>query len=99
MGKMSPKTKNYEARRQRIADLLHAHVPYKQITDITGASASAIQAVRRRLDNGESLVRPPQAPTTNKTATSADFNRHQFACKRDFDSEFKCYKQYLLLPA
>lgn len=63
---VSPKTKNYEARRQRVADLLRAQVPYKQITEITGASASAIQAVRRRLDNGESLAKLPQAPTNKK---------------------------------
>ena len=73
VGKMSPKTKNFEARRQRIADLLRAQVPYKQITEITGASKPAIIRVKRKLEAGVTLERPPQEPA-NKKRTEAFLN-------------------------
>ena len=44
-----------EAKRQRVADLLCAHVTYWEITRITGVSSRTISKVKKRLDAGGDL--------------------------------------------
>ena len=44
-----------EAKRQRVADLLCAHVTYSEITRITGVSSRTISKVKKRLDAGGDL--------------------------------------------
>ena len=51
-----------EAKRQRVADLLRAHVTYTEITRITGASSATISAVEKRLETGKDLKKAPRTP-------------------------------------
>ena len=53
-----------EAKRQRLSDLLPAHVTYSEIRRITGASLSTISAVKRRLEAGSDLKAPRRGGKT-----------------------------------
>ena len=58
-----------EAKRQRIADLIHAHVSNRRIMDIVGCSKELICKVKRLLRAGESLKRRPGCGGKNKIRT------------------------------
>ena len=47
-----------EAKRQKVSDLLRAHVTYSEITRITGASSKTISKVKKSLEAGIDLKAP-----------------------------------------
>ena len=71
---MARAKKNLEARRQRISDMLRAHVAVKTIMEITGASSASIYKLKAKLEAGksvESVVKHKSKPTPNKKLTPA----------------------------
>ncbi|XP_059094623.1 uncharacterized protein LOC131889516 [Tigriopus californicus] len=71
------------AKRQKIADLLHAHVPVKQICEIVDCKKTLVYDVRRMVKEGKSLERTKGSGGHNKIITDNFLN--DLHCKIEAD--------------